>query len=192
MQLFNFLNVFFTVLLFLVTPANAAETYKLDPAHSFVEWHISHFDFSHPSGKWFANGELKLDEQHPENGSANIVINVADMVTGIPKLDEHLKGNQFFDVAHFPKATFVSDKVDVQGDNTAVITGKLTLHGVTKPVTLNAKLNKMGLSAVSNKKTAGFSATANIKRSDFGINQYLPGLGDDVLLNIEVEASPVK
>ncbi len=110
------------------------------------------------------------------------------MITGIPKLDEHMRGEDFFDTAKYPTATFVSDKVTVTGADTAKVQGMLTLHGVTKPVTLNVKLNKAAMSPITNKMTAGFTATAVIKRSDFGMNTYLPNLGDEVKLSIEVEA----
>ena len=90
----------------------------------------------------------------------------------------------------FQTATFVSNKINVTGKNTAKIQGILTLHGVSKPVTLDVKLNKVGDSPITHKRTGGFTATANLKRSDFGITQYIPGLGDEVKLNIiEVEAS---
>lgn len=169
--------------------AYALDKYTLDASHSYVDWQISHFGFSHPSGKWYANGTLELDKDKPQDSKVNVTINVADMVTGIPKLDEHLKGEEFFDVAKYPTATFVSDKVTVTGEDTAKVQGMLTLHGVTKPVTLNVKLNRLATSPITNKMTAGFSATAEIKRSDFGIKAFLPNLGDDVKLKIEVEAN---
>ncbi len=166
----------------------AAETYTLDPTHTYVQWRISHFGFSHPSGKWLATGTLVLDEAKPENSKVKVVIRTADIVTGIPKLDEHLKGPLFFDVAKFPTATFVSDKIDVTGKNTAKVSGTLTLHGVSKPMTLDVVLNKVGENPITNKMAAGFSAVAKIKRSDFGIIALAPGVGDEVQLNIEAEA----
>ena len=153
-----------------------------------MQWSISHFGFSNPSGKWLADGTLVLDEAKPKDSKVNVTIKVGDLVTAIPKLDENLKGNEFFDVAKFPTATFVSDKVDVTGTNTAKVHGTLTLHGVSKPIVLDVKLNKLGISPVSNKKTAGFTATTKLKRSDFGVDAYLPGLGDEVKINIEAEA----
>ena len=103
-------------------------------------------------------------------------------MTGLPKLNEHLLGDSFFDVAKFPTATFVSTKVDVTSKTTAKVTGDLTLHGVTKPVVLDVTLNKIGEN-MKKQKTAGFSATATIKRSDFGMTAYLPALGDEVKLS---------
>ena len=173
---------------FSATP-DTQKLYTIDPNHSYAEWHISHFGFSNPSGKWFANGSLKLDEAKSENSQVNVTINTADMVTGIPELDKHLKSEKFFDVAKYPSATFVSTKVRVTGKSTAKVDGILTLHGISKPITLEVKLEKLGMSPIANKQTAGFSADAMLKRSDFGISEYLPGLGDDVKLHIEVEAN---
>lgn len=166
----------------------AEETYTLDPTHSYVLWRISHFGFSHPAGKWNAEGTLILDEKKPTNSKVNVTINLDDLVTGVPKLDEHLKDKDFFDVGKYPKATFVSNKVNVTGKDKAKVTGILTLHGISKPVTLNVTLNKVAESPITHKKTAGFTATTTLKRSDFGIDKYLPGLGDDVKIDIEAEA----
>lgn len=167
----------------------ALDKYTLDDSHSYVSWRISHFGYSSPQGKWYAQGVLELDDKKPQDSKANITINVANIVTGIPKFDDHLKSEDFFDVAKYPTATFVSDKVTLTGKDTADVQGMLTLHGVTKPVTLTVKLNKAAVSPMTNKMTAGFSATAKIKRSDFGMSTYLPGVGDDVDLSIEVEAN---
>ena len=179
----------FVLILPFTTARAATETYTLDPTHSYVMWHINHFGFSSPSGKWLAEGTLVLDESAPKNSKVNVTIPVTNMVTGIPKLDEHLQDSDFFDTAHYPNATFVSDKVNVTGKTTAKVQGILTVHGVSKPVTLDVKLNKMGESPITHKKTVGFTATTTIKRSDFGISKYLPGLGDEVKINIETEAA---
>jgi polyisoprenoid-binding protein YceI len=147
------------------------ETFQLDPGHTYVLWRISHFGFSYPAGKWMANGTIKIGE----------------IDTGNPKLNEHLLSKAFFDVAQFPTATFVSDKVNLTGKDTAKVTGVLTLHGVSKPVTLNVKLNKIGTNPITEKKAIGFSATTELKRSDFGMETLLPALGNEIKLNIEAE-----
>jgi len=166
----------------------AQENYTLDPDHSYVGWKISHFGFSQPSGKWFANGNVTIDEDNPQNSKVNITIKVADMVTGIPKLDDHLRSKDFFDTNKYPLATFVSNTVTLTANNSANVQGMLTIHGITRPVTLHVKLNKHDISPLTDKMTAGFTASTEIKRSEFGITTYLPGLGDEVKLAIEVEA----
>lgn len=170
-------------------PVYAADTYILDSNHTNVVWQINHFGFSNPSGKFTkVEGQLVLDEANPAKSSVNVRLSPANVLTGVEKLDEHLRGKDFFDVAQFPDATFISTNVTLTGKDTAKVTGILTVHGVSKSVTLDVKLNKIGMNMM-NKKTAGFSATTVIKRSDFGMTSYLPGLGDEVSISIESEAN---
>lgn len=166
----------------------SAEKYTFDPTHSYVEWRVSHFGFSHPTGKWLVDGTLTLDEAKPEKSSVSVTIPIADLLTGIPKLDEHLKGPDFFDAEKFQTATFISKKVAVTGKKTARVSGILTLHGVSKPITLNVTLNKIEESPITHKKTAGFTASTRLNRSAFGIDKYIPGISDEVTINIEAEA----
>ncbi len=169
--------------------AIAAETYTLDSDHTNIVFHINHFGFSSPSGKFpGATGTLVLDEAHPAQSKVEVTLSPANVITGIPKLDEHLKTKDFFDVETYPVATFKSDRVEVTGKETARVHGLLTLHGATKPITLETRLNKIGENMFK-KKTAGFTASATLKRSDFGMMTYLPGLGDEVQLDINVEAN---
>jgi polyisoprenoid-binding protein YceI len=165
----------------------APKTYQLDPNHTSVLWHVDHFGFSSPSGKWQADGTLVLDEKNPQASKVSVNIKVNTINTGIPKLDEHLKSKAFFDVDQYPTATFVSDKVKVTGKTTAKVTGILTVHGVSKPVTLNVKLNKLGVNPITEKEAAGFSAETTLSRADFNMNTLEPGLGDEIKLNIEAE-----
>ncbi len=170
-------------------PAQAADTYKIDSSHTAVTWHINHFGFSTPSGKFMdIVGEVTLDQDNPEKSSVEVTIPITLVNTGVAKLDEHLKGADFFDVAQFPTATFVSDKVEVTGKDTAVVHGTLNLHGVQKPVALDVKVNQIGQNMFK-KQTAGFTASTTIKRSDFGMVTYLPGLGDEIKIEIESEAN---
>jgi len=188
-NIFIRLLTLFVILLYLPLTAIAAEeNYTLDSSHSYVEWHINHFGFSNPSGKWLTEGTLTLDEKKPENSKVNVTIHVADLVTGIPKLDEHLKTADFFDILKYPTATFVSQKIIKTGKNTAKVIGILTLHGISKSLTLNVTLNKIAESPITHKKTVGFSASTVMKRSEFGINRYIPNIGDDVKIHIEAEA----
>jgi len=178
-----------TLFVSLVTPALAADTYKLDPMHTSIVFHVNHFGFSNPSGKFMnVDGTVVLDQQNPAASKVNVTIPIATIDTDVPKLDEHLKSKDFFDTATYPTATFVSSKVDVTGKDTAIVHGTLTLHGVSKPVDLNVRLNKIGEN-IMKQPTVGFSAAAVIKRSDFGITTYLPALGDEVRLDIESEAN---
>lgn len=170
--------------------AQAAETYNFDQHHTNIVWHANHFGFSNPSGRFgVTEGRLVLDEAAPDKSTVEVTIDVAGLVTGIPKFDEHLKSADFLDTAKFPTATFKSTKVDVTGKDTAKVTGDLTLHGVTKPVTLDMKLNKIDVNPISSKKTAGFSGNIVLKRSEFGISQYVPNVSDEITIGIEAEAA---
>ncbi|HAJ90184.1 MAG TPA: polyisoprenoid-binding protein [Rhodospirillaceae bacterium] len=169
--------------------AQAAEKYTLDASHTAITWHVNHFGFSTPSGKFMGvEGEVILDEANPASSSVKVTVDVNAMNSGVEKLDEHLKNADFFDVAKFPTATFVSKKVVLTGKDTAKVEGELTLHGVTKPITLDVKLNKIGEN-MRQMKTAGFTASTTIKRSEFGMSTYVPNLGDDIKIDIESEAN---
>lgn len=172
----------------LTLPGYAAEKFILDDEHSYVLWRIQHLGFSTQAGKWYVKGFVLLDKDHPQNSKVEATIDIAKMVTGVPELDEHLKEARFFDAKQFPVATFISNKVDLTGDKSAQVHGVLTLHGVSKPVTLQVTLNKVGKNPVTDRMTVGFSASTTIKRSDFGMNTLVPHLGDEVSIEIGAEA----
>jgi polyisoprenoid-binding protein YceI len=186
------LTGFFILSLFFshFTMVLAVDTYRFDPEHTYVLWRINHLGFSPQVGKFvMVEGVLKADEAKPSDSKMNVVIQMDKVVTGIPKLDEHLVGSDFFDVAKYPTATFVSNKVVKTGKDTGQVYGTLTLLGVSKPIVLDVKLLKQGVHPMKNMNSLGFVATAKIKRSDFGIKKYLPALGDDVQLEIGAEAN---
>lgn len=185
----NLVNLVLAALVLVSTsfPGYAAEKYMLDDQHTYVLWHINHLGFSTQVGKWYAKGFVFLDKEQPKNSKVEATIDVSSISTGLPELDKHLKGPLFFDTAKYPTATFVSNTVDVLNDTSAKVQGMLTVHGISKPVTLMVKLNKIGKNPISDRITAGFSAKTNIKRSDFGINTLLPDLGDNVSLEIGAE-----
>ncbi|MBU6140658.1 MAG: YceI family protein [Proteobacteria bacterium] len=164
--------------------------YQLESSHAFVVWTASHFGYSDQMGKFpDITGELIFDEKKMSESSVDATIKIDSLVTGSEKFDNHLKSADFFDVKKFPTARFVSKKITAVGKNKAKIEGDLTLHGVTKPVILDVKINKKGIGLVTQKETIGFSATAKIKRSEFGIDYAIPGVSDEVKLVIEVEAN---
>lgn len=185
-----FLGTVAVIAMSLPVSAQAAETYTLDPYHTNLYWKANHFGFSNPSGKFGAvTGTVSLDEKNPAASVVDVTVNTGSVVTGIDLFNEHLRGANFFQSEKFPTAKFVSTKVDVTGKDMATVTGDLTLLGVTKPVTLNVTLNKIGENPISKLKTAGFTATGVVKRSEFGINYALPGVSDDVQLTIDAEAN---
>jgi polyisoprenoid-binding protein YceI len=159
--------------------------YKVDPLHTQVIFSISHLGFTDFYGSFSGvTGSLKLDAAAPDSSKLAVTIPVQSVLTTVPQLTEELKGERWFDAATFPTATFTSTRVVRTGHGTATIAGDFTLHGVTKSVTLSARLVGSGVNPLDKATTAGFEATGTIKRSDFGIKQYLPLLGDDVHLTI--------
>lgn len=171
--------------------ANAGDSYNLDSTHSYVEFHYNHMGFSNPSGKWFVTGKINYESTDIAKSSANITINVGDIVTGIPKLNEHLTSAMFFDVKKYPTATFIGNKITNIKGKQFDLGGELTVHGITKPVILHVTQNAMAANPMNDIPTAGFSATATIKRSDFGIASYIPAVSDEIQLNIEIEGQLV-
>lgn len=165
------------------------QNYTLDPMHTTVSWHVNHLGFSNFSGKYFATGTMVFDESKPANSKVNVVVRIESGVTGLPELDKHISGNAFLDYHKYPTATFVSKRVVMTGAKTADVTGDLTIHGISLPVTLKVVFNRVGLDKITNKQTAGFSATTTISRSDYGVTIFVPDVGDDVKLDIQVEAT---
>lgn len=163
-----------------------AGTYQADAAHTQILFKVNHLGFSEFYGLFpNATGTLTIDPAKPSSASVEITIPMNDIATAVPKLDEHLKAPDFFDAAKFPTATFRSTKVAVSG-RTAKITGNLTVKGVTKPVTLDARFIGAGPAPMSKADTIGFAATTTVKRSDFGVSYGVPLVSDEVELNINV------
>ncbi|MQT15558.1 YceI family protein [Segnochrobactrum spirostomi] len=166
--------------------------FALDPAHAKIIFSTSHFGFSTYYGlfKTF-DAKLNFDAKAPAKSTLEVTVQMNSVDTTNPKLDEHLESPDFFDAAKFPTATFKSTKIVVTGAHTGKITGDLTLHGVTKPVTLDATFNGGGENMFK-AYVLGFSATTVIKRTEFGIKTYAPAVGDDVKLIISAEFDAVK
>ena len=162
-----------------------AGSYTVDPDHTQVGWRVSHMGFSNYAGG-FSNvsGTLDLQPKNPAASKLSIRIPVASVTTTSDKLTGELKGEQWLDAGKFPDMTFVSTKVAPEGKDRAKIAGDLTLHGVTKPVTLDVTLVGAGTNPLSKKVTVGFEATGTLKRSEFGVKTYVPLIGDDLHLTI--------
>ena len=173
-----------------VTAAKAEPVeYVFDLSHTSIEFYVNHMGFSNFQGEFQKfDGKLVFDEAKPEASSVSVTIDANSIDTDVKALDDHLKSADFFDTAKFADLKFVSKSIKVTGKNTGVITGDLTMHGVTKEVSLDATLNKSGVNPIVKKQSVGFSATAKVMRSDFGITKYVPGVGDEVTIRIETEA----
>jgi len=164
-------------------------SYSFDKAHTQILFFVDHLGFSKSQGEFHDyDGVIKFDEADPANSMVDVTIQTASVDMDHEKWDAHLKNADFFNVEKFPTMTFKSTGIEVAGENTAKIMGDFTLLGVTKPVTLDVTHNKSGKHPFSGKYISGFSASTTIKRSEFGMNYGLPGVGDDVTVMLEVEA----
>lgn len=171
----------------------APVTYKLDPGHTMVLFSWNHFGFSNPTANLgLGDGTLVFDEKNPAQSTVEVTLPLADLDTHVGKLDEHLKKPDFFDAEKYPAVTFKSTKVQALGGHKFKVTGDLTVHGVTKPVVLDATLNRVGPHPMSKAQSIGFDATASIKRSDFGVGAYVPNVSDEIKIRITTEGSVAK
>ncbi|MEE8287813.1 MAG: YceI family protein [Nitrosomonadaceae bacterium] len=166
----------------------ATETYTIDPSHTYTHFAVSHLGFSTMRGRFDkTSGKLTIDHV-AKVGSVDVIIETASLNTGLKKRDAHLRSPDFFNTAEFPKATYKSTMVKFNGNTPTTVEGNLTLLGVTKPVTLAITAFKCGKNPMNQKAMCGIDATANMKRSNFGMNYALPGVGDNLKLTIEIEA----
>jgi len=172
----------------LVNAATAAsETYVIDPVHSSVGFTIRHFVSKVPGSFSKLNGTITVDRENLEKSSVEAVIDINSVNTSNEKRDTHLKSPDFFDVAKFATSTFKSTSWKKTGEDTFDITGDLTIHGVTKEVVLQTTLLGFGPGS-RGAQLSGWEGTTKIKKSDFGILSP-PMLGDDVTINVSIEAA---
>lgn len=173
-------------------PAAAAERYVVDGSHSDVVFLVDHLGYSKTIGRMNkVEGTILFDEEAVENSAVEITIDAASVDTNHKARDDDLRSANFFNVAEYPKITFKSTAVEKTGEATGRITGDLTLLGVARPVTLEVTFNRKAphpVPSYDGAMTVGFSARARIRRSDFGMDAFLPAVGDEVELLIEVEA----
>lgn len=167
-----------------------ADSYTIDATHAHAAFRVSHLGFSHTLGQFDdITGTIEFDEADPANSSVSVTIATASVDSANDARDEHLRKPDFLNVEAFPTMTFTSTNIEVSGEKTAKITGDLTLLGVTKPITLDATFNQAGPHPFDPAKfVAGFSATTEINRTDFGMAYAAPVIGETVEIMIEVEA----
>jgi len=167
--------------------------YKIDPTHTATVFTWNHFGFSTPSANFSdIQGTISVDNAKPADSSVNVTIPLSSLNTNVAALDEHLKNADFFDAAKYPNITFKSTKVQALGKNKYKITGNLTVKDVTKPVVLDAVLNKQGEHPMTKAQSIGFNATTSFNSSAFGVGAYVPNVGDKITVNITTEASVAK
>lgn len=172
-----------------IAPAMAApDTYLLDTAHTFPRFSYSHFGYSTQLSRFDKTSGKIVFDKVAKTGAVDIVIDMKSVNTGFPTFNEHIQGEDFLDTAKFPTATFKSTKVVFDGDKPATVEGNLTIKGVTKPVTLKLSSFQAMPHPMMKKDALGANASVTIKRSDFNAGKYAPYVGDDVTIDIAVEA----
>lgn len=184
------MKYFAVAALMLAAPAFAT-TYTLEPNYTQVVFSWDHLGFSHPTAQIAqGTGRLDFDPMEPGMSSLEVTLPVTSLMTGVPDLDEHLKSEDFFDVARFPKATFRSTRVE-QGmaKDQLDVTGDLTLRDITRPVTLHVQVLKLGTNPRTHVATVGFNATAMLKRSDFKLDAFVPQVSDQITLRITCQGA---
>jgi polyisoprenoid-binding protein YceI len=167
----------------------AADEYAIDPVHSMVQFRVKHLGVSYTLGR-FNNptGKMHIDEANPKKSSIEVSVKVADVDTNDAKRDAHIKGPDFFNGKMFPKITFKSTSVKKTGDTEFEVTGDMTLHGVTKTITVKAEKVGAGKDPWGGYRT-GYYLKLTLKRSDYKMNfmQGPSGIGDEIRLEISIE-----
>lgn len=172
----------------LAAPAFAADSYTVDSRHTFPMFEVNHMGFSTQRGRFNqSSGKITLDTA-AKKGSVELTITTASLDMGLDKWDEHLKSEDFFNVAQFPTMHFTSDKLVFDGDKVVAAEGSFTLLGVTKPLTLTVSNFRCAPHPMNKKQTCGADITATFKRSEFGMTKYVPGVSDEVKISTPVEA----
>lgn len=168
--------------------AQPAGLYELDPSHTSVVWKVKHMGVSNYTARFNKiSGTMNFDPKNIEKSTVDIRIDPTSVDTGSTSFNEEIAGEKFFNSGKHKDLTFKSTKVEKTGTDKGRITGDLTFNGVTKPVVLDVTFNGAITNPMKKVADLGFSATTTIKRSDFGVTQYVPMVGDDVTVAIETE-----
>ena len=186
--------------LVLVAAPLYATTYTLEPDYTQGVFRWNHLGFSSPAAQ-FAQGQgtLEFDPASPTHAAVKVTIPLSTLNTGVPALDDEFRSNEFFDTARFPNATFTSTRVEqagtarlAHGSSGLKVTGDLNLHGVTRSVTLDVTLVRIGTNPRSGLPTIGFDATTTLKRSEFGLGEYVPQVGDEIQMHVITQGVEAK
>lgn len=162
--------------------------YKIDPDHTSVTFKINHLGFSHYTGRFDKiGGYLNFNNNAPDQSNLNITIYPTSVDVNNPKLEEDLRTDKWFNVMKFPTATFRSTHIDRTGEMTGKVTGDFMFLGIKRPLTLDVTFIGTGTTMFSKTQVLGFSAVGIFDRSDFGLSNLLPMLGNQVVLEIEAE-----
>lgn len=162
--------------------------YRLDPDHATILLKIDHLGFSKLVGRFDRfDATLDFDPEAPESSRLVVTIDVASIDFGLPAFEQDLRGAGWLDVERYPDTRFESTGITITGADTGAVTGDLTLHGVTAPVTLDVTFNGGGSNLLTGAYTLGFAAQGSVLRSTFDLGALTPAIGDEVVLEIHAE-----
>lgn len=166
-----------------------AVRYDLDASHSQIVFSYDHLGFSTTHGMFSGfNGRIQFDADVPYASSVEVSFPVSTMLTGWEERFQNFMSADFFGATEDDIVTFVSTGIEVTGENTALIRGDLSLNDITREVVLDARLNAAGTNPMTQSEWLGFDATTTLLRSDFGLGLFAPAIGDEVMVNISIEA----
>lgn len=172
----------------LAAPAVAADTYTVDPNHTFPVFEVNHLGFTTQRGRFNkSSGKIVLDVA-AKRGSVNLVIDTTSLDMGFDTWDKHLSADGFFNTEKFATMTFRSDKLVFEGDKVVAAEGSFTLLGVTKPLRLAVNNFHCAAHPFTKQLMCGADISATLKRSDFGMVKFLPAVSDEVKISSPVEA----
>ncbi|MEY3580953.1 MAG: hypothetical protein RI984_2057 [Pseudomonadota bacterium] len=166
----------------------APETYVLDGSHTYPRFSYSHLGFSTQLSRFNTTTGKVVFDKAAKSGSVDIEIDAKSVDTGSTLFNQHIQGEDFLDTAKYPKAIFKSTNVVFEGEKPVKVEGNLTIKGVTKPVTLIVTSFQAMPHPMQKKDAIGANAHTTIKRSEFNAGKYAPNVGDEVRIDIAIEA----
>ena len=173
------------VVLMVIPCLAKAGDYRLAPADTSVTFTTGAFGIAHTTGRVAGvDGTLNFDPDRPGDSSVDVTLDMTTLSTGVSMFDAQLQGDDYFATDTYPRASFRSTHVDMTGDRTANVTGDMTLHGITRPVTMAVTFDDHAGDGL------GFTATARIKRRDFGIDKLQLFISDEIDLRVQAKAMP--
>jgi len=187
--LLSLIFVFSTFPAFAIDGVTGIEKYEIDKNHTNIMWYISHMGFSRIIGK-FKEFEGTVDLNHDDTAKSKIYITIdtSSIESGVEGLDEKLKSAQFFDVEKYPEAIFESTNITLAADDNAEVKGNFTMLGKTKEISLKVRFNKRAMDPIVNRMRTGYSIRSSIKRTNWGMDQMLAFVSDEIAITIEAEA----
>ncbi len=174
---------------FVTLPSFGAQKLTIDASHSAVVFSWSHLGFTNPVARLEKiEGTLVLDTEDMSKSSVSVTMPLSGLRTANESLDNRLKTDEFLDATRYPDVTFRSTRVETPAKDELKISGDLSIHGITRPITFNARINRIGVNPISKLTTVGFDADVVLRRSDFAVSKYVPAMTDELFVHITLGA----